>query len=125
MNKEEILLNLCYYDKRNPNSKIFDEDDFEEHDKEKFCSCDNCFRNKTQLAEELLKLTEEFEQYKKESLKWDVIDFLDYDAGDGWSITEEQAGLALEEMIRKSDCNYGTTWDDVEYYYKEYGTHEE
>lgn len=69
-------------------------------------------------------LLKEFEQYKLESIKWSIEDFLSYEMDEGWTITEEQAGLALEEMIRNSDCNYGTTWKDLEYYYEEYGTYD-
>ena len=117
MNKEEILLNLCYYDKRNPNSVAYDvlnDDD---------CYCDNCFKGKTPLAEELLKLTKEFGQYQLESIKWGVEDFLSYEMDEGWSITEEQAQLALEHMIKDHDATIGITWDTIEYYYKEYGTY--
>lgn len=47
MTKQEILSNLCYHDKRNPNySGGVNKND---------CYCDNCFRGKTELAEELLK----------------------------------------------------------------------
>ena len=67
-------------------------------------------------------LLSEFEQYKKESIKWDVIDFLCLEMDDGWSITEEQAQKALEDMIRRHDCNDGVTWETVEYYYTQYGT---
>lgn len=58
MTKEEILTNLCYYDNRNPEGIIsnilewYDEDDMRQPNP---CYCDNCFYNRTQLAEELLK----------------------------------------------------------------------
>ena len=63
MLREEVLENLCYYDDRNPNW-YFDWYDYDEEEiiKEKKeieergrCSCDNCFYNRTNLAEELLK----------------------------------------------------------------------
>ena len=50
MTLDEIKSNLCYYDKRNPNyiePACGKPDD---------CYCDNCFRGKTYLAEELLTL---------------------------------------------------------------------
>jgi hypothetical protein len=65
MKHSEILSNLCYYDKRNPDCTA-DNEEIEEHKKmleraskkigyEKSCSCDNCFYGRTKLAEELLK----------------------------------------------------------------------
>ena len=63
-------------------------------------------------------LLAEFEQYKKESIKWCIDDFIDQDR---YSITEEQAQRALEEMIQNHDCNYGITWNTLEYYINKYG----
>jgi len=65
MEIEDILLNLCYYDKRNPYCAL-DDDDIEYHKTrllkvskklgyDKDCSCDNCFYGRTLLANELLK----------------------------------------------------------------------
>lgn len=65
-------------------------------------------------------LKEEFEQYKKEAIKWSVEDFTTLEL-EGWEITEEQAKDALEHMIRKHDCNNGITWQDLEYYITVYG----
>lgn len=78
--------------------------------------------NYKEKYEELLK---EFEQYKKESIKWNIEDFLEYEMDEGWSITEEQAQKALEHMIRQHNASEGITWDEVKFYYKEYGTYEE
>lgn len=66
-------------------------------------------------------LEEEFEQYKRESIKWSTIDFMDLKK-EGWEITEEQAGLALEDMIDAHDCNNGITWVDVDYWYEQHGS---
>ncbi len=55
MTEDEVKQNLCYYDKRNPDSDLDNYSDAEllgrvgEH-----CYCDNCFYGKTALAEELL-----------------------------------------------------------------------
>lgn len=65
-------------------------------------------------------LLKEFEQYKKESIKWSIQDFLDYKCA--YKITEEQAQIALEEMIRNHDASSGINWIDVEFYIREYGT---
>lgn len=54
MNIEEIKLNLCYWDSRNPNGVGVDDEDLKERIE---CHCDNCFYGRTQLAEELIKLT--------------------------------------------------------------------
>lgn len=62
MNKEIpewILVNLCYYDNRNPDNVL---DLMEEEDKKLFqiekCYCSNCFYNRTKLANELVKMYE-------------------------------------------------------------------
>jgi hypothetical protein len=47
MTLEEIKGNLCYNDLRNPDVTV-DEENAD-------CYCNNCFRGKTELAEELLK----------------------------------------------------------------------
>jgi hypothetical protein len=56
---KEILQSLCYYDKRNPDCSL-DDEDIEEYKlsikKNNSCSCDNCFYGRTKLAEELLKV---------------------------------------------------------------------
>ncbi len=73
------------------------------------------------VAEKALKeLQEEFEQYKKESIKWSVEDFLGQEL-DGYSITEEQAQEALEDMIHNHDCTIGITWETIDYYIEEHG----
>ena len=66
-------------------------------------------------------LQSEFEQYKRESIKWSLEDFTLLEV-EGYTITEEQAQNALEAMIENSDCQYGTTWESVQYYYTLYGT---
>lgn len=61
MTIEEIKSKLCYYDRRNPDFSIIEENGY---DKEyidatgdfarKDCYCDNCFYGRAKLAEELL-----------------------------------------------------------------------
>jgi hypothetical protein len=67
------------------------------------------------------KLLEEFEQYKKESIKWNIEDFTEYDHPT-YTINKEQAQEALERMIQKHDACLGINWDIIEYYITEYGT---
>lgn len=66
-------------------------------------------------------LKQEFEQYKKESIKWSRYDILDHGL-EGYRITERQAQYALEAMIKNHNAEYGITWDTVEYYIEEFGT---
>lgn len=50
-----VYTNLCYYDKRNPDCSM-DDEDIEDHKKsllkkDKTCNCDNCFYDRTKIAE--------------------------------------------------------------------------
>lgn len=63
MNKTKILESLCYFSTRNPIGAISEYDGLElikAHDESLInnnhgCFCDNCFRGKTKLAEQLIK----------------------------------------------------------------------
>lgn len=68
----------------------------------------------------LKKLQKEFDQYKRESIKWSIEDFL-YQEVEGWSINKRQAQEALEHMIRKHDSSIGINWDSINYWITEYG----
>ena len=59
MDQQELLRELCYYDKRNP--MCGDDESIEIHNKSllrsgKTCSCDNCFYGRTKLAEMIVSL---------------------------------------------------------------------
>ena len=56
------------------------------------------------------------EQYEKESIKWDAVDFVHYGEIVDIEISEESAQEYLESMIENHDCNIGITWDTVEKY---------
>ena len=56
------------------------------------------------------------EQYEKESIKWDAVDFVNYGEIVDIEITEESAQEYLESMIENHDCNIGITWNTVEEY---------
>lgn len=65
------LTNLCYYDKRNPDCTV-DDEDIEDHKKSllkknKTCSCDNCFYGRSKLTEQLLWQQER--RYSEEEVK--------------------------------------------------------
>jgi len=66
-------------------------------------------------------LLKEFEQYKRESVKWGIEDFTEYNH-DKYTITPEKAQEALEHMIYKHAASIGITWDTIEYYLSEHGT---
>jgi len=73
------------------------------------------------LQAELNALRAEFEQYKKESIKWCVDDFIELDMP-GWTITPEEAQEALEDMIGNHDASTGIKWRTVELYYMDFAT---
>jgi hypothetical protein len=79
-------------------------------------------REYDELQEKYDNLQKEFDQYKLESIKWDIIDFLDYDTNGEYTITEEQAQKALEHLIRSHDAQYGIGWHNIAFYIGEYGT---
>ena len=54
MDIKDVLSNLCYYDLRNPDC-IYTDDEISLYKKE-ICFCDNCFKGKNKLAEEILRL---------------------------------------------------------------------
>lgn len=62
---------------------------------------------------------------KKESIKWSINDLLSYEMDNGFSITEKQAQLALENMIENHDANYGITWTTIENQLETFGTYED
>jgi hypothetical protein len=74
------LTNLCYYDKRNPDCSI-DDEDIEDHKKNllkknKTCSCDNCFYGLTKLTEQLISQAERM--YSEEEVKLISFSAMDY-----------------------------------------------
>lgn len=58
MELKEVLENLCYYDRRNPdfNFLFFDDNEDELPIPRDNCYCDNCFRGLDDLAVEILRL---------------------------------------------------------------------
>ena len=56
------------------------------------------------------------EQYEKESIKWNAVDFVHHGEIVDIEISEESAQEYLESMIENHDCNIGITWDTVEEY---------
>lgn len=59
-------------------------------------------------------LLAEFEQYKKESIKWSIEDFIGLNTEyDDLFITDENAQKALEWVIRTHDCQIGITWETI------------
>ena len=76
---------------------------------------------KTNWKEEFLHLQMQFEEYRRQSIKWDVEDFIYYDL-EGYTMDLEQSEAALQDMIKNHDAEYGITWNTVEYYITKYGT---
>ena len=57
---------------------------------------------------------EEFEQYKKESIKWSWEDIYETAKEKGYKCSKKKAQKILECMIRKHDASLGITWDTIE-----------
>ena len=75
----------------------------------------------TNYQEKYEALLKEFEQYKKESIKWSLQDFTEYEHP-RYTINEDQAQDALERMIDEHDANFGISWSVIHYYIEELGT---
>lgn len=65
----------------------------------------------------------EFEQYKKESIKWSIEDIIYDSCGDEDEngnpirlLTDEQGQEILENMIRHHDATLGINWDTIDVY---------
>jgi hypothetical protein len=63
MTLEQIKINLCYYDDRNPDFIITEEYGYDKEEIDAIgsyakinCSCDNCFYGRAKLAEYILKI---------------------------------------------------------------------
>lgn len=56
MDSRKVAENLCYYDKRNPDGAFVNEDD-DDGKRIDNCFCDNCFYGRTELAEEIIRLS--------------------------------------------------------------------
>lgn len=66
-------------------------------------------------------LLADFEQYKKESIKWSIEDFTSLnDEYEDLFITDENAQKALEYVIRTHDCDLGITWEHIRCVFEEY-----
>jgi hypothetical protein len=75
----------------------------------------------TDYQEKYEALLKEFWQYKRESIKWSVEDFIEHAYPD-YTITEDQAQQALEDMISDHDACLGVTWETITFYINKYGT---
>jgi hypothetical protein len=69
-------------------------------------------KNYKKMYEDLLA---EFEQYRKESIKWSVYDFM-HCQNRHRDITREEAQQLLEDMIADHDANFGINNFTVENY---------
>ena len=68
------------------------------------------------------RLQKEFEQYKRESIKWSWEDFTGEARAQGYRISKAKAQEALEEMIKRHDAGVGISWETVYCYVQIYGT---
>ena len=68
------------------------------------------------------RLEKEFEQYRKESVKWSIEDFIGRAKETGYRISKAKAQDALEDMIHHHDAEYGICWTTLDYYIQQYGT---
>ena len=64
----------------------------------------------------LTKDSEDFEQYRKESVKWSVCDFIGRSEELGVKITTDEAQILLEVMISDHDAGTGVNWHTLDYY---------
>lgn len=70
MTENQVKINLCIYDQRNPNFSISEEYGYDKEEIDSTgnfakpnCHCDNCFYGRHKLAEEILKLRNDLHLY--------------------------------------------------------------
>lgn len=68
------------------------------------------------LKAQLKKVQKEFEQYKKESIRWCWEDFTYRAEEIGYKCSKKKAQELVEQMIRKHDANLGINWYTLDYY---------
>ena len=61
-------------------------------------------------------LQETFDKYRSESIKLAACDLVYRGEETGIHITEEAAKQYLHMLISRHDCNYGITWEHLDYY---------
>ena len=81
-----------------------------------------------QMAKELkeakakIKLLEQqMRELRENAIIWGVEDFFSRAEDVGYIITEDQAAMALDDMMQHHDANNGICWDTVDYYLTQYG----
>lgn len=68
----------------------------------------------------LQKLSEEFEQYKRESVKWSIEDIQARAEHRNLTISDDLAQEILEDMIYHHDAELGITWITIDCYLDKY-----
>ena len=111
MTIEEIKSNLCYYDRRNPDFQITEENGYDKEDVDatgdfarKNCSCDNCFYGRAKLAEELLLQISKLEEIKIEYFNKGISVFEEFGNGTftgGVELSDENYKKELNKIKKK------------------------
>lgn len=71
---------------------------------------------KAQLIERIIELEGELAG----AVVWTIADIHGQAQKIGYVLSDQQAGVILERMIRKHDCTVGITWETLEYYIEAY-----
>ena len=111
------LTNLCYYDKRNPDCSA-DDETIEDHkksllNKDKTCSCDNCFYGRTKLTEQLIKQAKRM--YSEEDMRL-AIHRLYQEISKEYKVPIERIMLAITDDGKLFQA-YSTNEIEVELFY--------
>jgi hypothetical protein len=73
------------------------------------------------IVKQYIAMVDEFAQYRRESIKWSAEDLVDY-PHPTHTISLEQAQVALVNMIKNHDAEYGITWNTIAQYVEDYGS---
>ena len=71
MSDQEIKINLCYYDPKNPNSNLDAYEDEDRPQPRNECCCDNCFYGRDKLAMQLIEAKRERDKARDAIIGWE------------------------------------------------------
>lgn len=70
--------------------------------------------------QKIIAILDEYEERMRGAIEWSKDDMIYQASQEGWEITEDNAQIALEEMIEEYDASLGITWETVAAFISKY-----